>query len=50
MPVAEYIMTANRLPKDKNERIMDRIGVIVFNQWKKISLKEKSAKEAEVRL
>ena len=48
VPVAEYIMTANRLPKQMSERTNDRIAVISFDTWGKISVKEKNRKEMEV--
>ena len=40
-------MTANRLPK-RDERITDRIGVIVYENWGQISVEEKTKKEKEV--
>ena len=48
IPVAEYIMSANKLPGVKLERTNDRLGAIVFSNWGKISVKEKTRKETEV--
>ena len=48
IPVAEYIMSANKLPGVKQERTTDRLGAIVFSTWGKISVKEKTKKEVEV--
>ena len=48
IPVAEYIMSANKLPGVKQERTNDRLGAIVFSTWGKISVKEKTKKEVEV--
>jgi hypothetical protein len=46
--VAEYIMSANKLPGVKQERTNDRLGALVFSTWGKISVKEKTKKEVEV--
>ena len=49
VPVAEYIMSANKLPGVKQERTNYRLGSIIFSTWGKISVKEKTKKEVEVR-
>ena len=48
IPVAEYVMTANKLPGEKLERTNDRLAVIPFRSWGKITVEEKSKKEFEV--
>ena len=48
IPVAEYLMTANKLPDAKAERVNDRIGIITFSKWGKINVKEKNRREMEV--
>ena len=50
MPVAEFVMTANKLPRVKLERTNDRIGIIPFTSWGKISIKEKNKREMEVKI
>ena len=41
-------MTANKLPGVKLERTNDRLAVIPFRSWGKITVEEKSKKEFEV--
>ena len=48
IPVAEYLMSANKLPGVKQERTNDQLGAIVFSTLGKISVKEKTKKEVEV--
>ena len=48
VPVAEYLMSANKLPGVKRERTNDRLGACVFRTWGKITVKEKTKKEVEV--
>ena len=43
-------MTANKLPNAKLERTNDRVAAIVFANWGKISIKEKSQKEMQVEM
>ena len=50
MPVAEFVMNANKLPRVKLERTNDRIGIIPFGSWGKISIKEKNKREMEVKI
>ena len=48
IPVAEYLMSANKLAGVKQERTNDRLGAIVFSTLGKISVKEKTKKEVGV--
>ena len=48
VPVGEFIMTTNKLPSIKEERTNDRLGVIPFGNWGKISIKQKNEKEMKV--
>ena len=42
------MMSANKLPGVKQERTNDRLAVIPFKSWGKISVAEKTKKEVEV--